>query len=91
LSFHHKKFVCIDQEDMRINGDYSTSKARLMNFQLVKCHGHDYCKSDEEIKAYLRNKFVVMLSNQIRFESRNVGGESVVKESNLDWIPVNEQ
>jgi len=70
LDFHSKKFICVDQEDMFISGDYSSAKARLMNFQLVKCHGHDYCKSDEEIKAYLRNKFLLMVSNQIRFESR---------------------
>jgi len=75
---------------MHINGNFSSSRARLMNYQLVKCHGHDYCKTDEEIKAYLRNTYVLMLSNQIRFESRNNKEEAVVKESRLTWIPINE-
>ena len=61
-----------------------------MNFQLVKCHGHDYCKSDEEIRAHLRNKFVLMLQNQIRFEPRNIREEAAVKESRLTWIPIND-
>jgi hypothetical protein len=51
---YNKKLLCIDPQDMRINGDFNSDEARMLQISLIKCHGHDYCKSEEEITAALR-------------------------------------
>ena len=53
---------------MRINGDFNSAEARLLDIKLVKCHGHSYCKSDEEITNFLKDKFLLLLYNKIRFD-----------------------
>ena len=30
---------------------------------LVKCKGHDYCRSDKEMEKFFRDKFLYILSN----------------------------
>lgn len=76
---------------MYIYGDYNTAVARLMTVQLVKCHGQDYCASDEEIRLFFRNKFLVFLYNQIRFDSNYYGQEAIIPKAEIFWIPVNTQ
>ena len=68
VKFYHKKFLCVDKEEMKIYGDFSTAEARLIDLQLVKCHGEDYCKSDDEINQFMRDKWLVLLYNRIRFD-----------------------
>ena len=63
LKTFRRKMQCVDKSEMYISGDYSSASARLMNIQLIKCHGHDYCASDEEIKAFLRDKYLIILYN----------------------------
>ena len=59
---------CIDKEEMRINGDFNSAAARVLDLRLVRCRGHKYCKSDEEITAFLKDKFLLVLYNKIRFD-----------------------
>ena len=73
------KMICADPEDMYIYGTFNSFKARLLTIQIVRCHGKDYCKSQEQITEFLRNKFLYTLSNQIVFDSREVG-ESTISE-----------
>ena len=91
VTTYRKKMLCIDPEEMYIYGDYSSSKARLLDIKLVRCHGHDYCASDEEITAFLRDKFIVLLYNQILFDANEYNENSVLEQSLLQWIPVNTQ
>ena len=65
---YYKKFICIDKEDRYIFGNYNSMKARLLDVQLQKCQGEKYCKSEEEINTFLRNKFIIMLNNLKRFD-----------------------
>ena len=83
--------LCIDREEMYIYGDYSSSKARLLDIKLIRCHGHDYCASDEEITAFLRDKFLILLYNQILFDANEYNERSVLEQSMFQWIPVNTQ
>ena len=46
---YKKKFICAKKEDMWVNGDFNSIKARLINVVLSRCTGHDYCAKDEEI------------------------------------------
>ena len=61
--------------------------------QLVKCKGGvaNGCKSDAEIDEFIRNKFVVMYYNQVRFDSFSYGQESIKAEAQIRWLSVNTQ
>ena len=76
---------------MHINGHYSSNSARLIEVQLVQCHDRDDCKSHEEIKAFLKNKFLLLLHNRMRFDRQEFSEDLIVKESLIDWIPINTQ
>ena len=49
VKLYQKKFLCIDEEESTLHGDYDSLAARTIRVQLRKCEGKDYCKSDEEI------------------------------------------
>ena len=69
LDQYNKNFICIDPKDMRIYGDFNSDSARRINIQLVKCSGHQYCKSDAEITKALRGKYILLFYNQIYFNN----------------------
>ena len=60
--------LCIDKEHLELYGDFSSEEARLIDLQLVRCHDQDYCKSEEEIMQWMKNKWLLLLSNRIRFD-----------------------
>ena len=74
---------------MYIHGDYNSESARLIEIQLIQCHDRDDCKSPEEIKAFMKNKFLLILVNRIRFDRQEFGEKLLVKESYSYWLPVN--
>ena len=57
-----RKFICINEKDRFIYGNFDSVEARLLNVQLKRCEGAG-CKSPDEITEFFRNKFVLMLSN----------------------------
>ena len=62
-----KKFKCANPEDLKIWGDYNSVSAQQLTFQFRKCQDKtpsgDPCESDENIKAWLARKFIVLLYN----------------------------
>lgn len=58
-----QKFLCLNKEEMYIYGDFNSEKTRQINIQLKKCHGRTDCKSDAEITAFFRNKYLLLLYN----------------------------
>ena len=64
-----KKFVCIDKEDMSLNGAFNSENARQMNIQIVRCSNEDEqetgikCKEKEEITTFMKQKYLYMLYN----------------------------
>ena len=91
VEFYHRKFQCVDKEDLFLHGDYNSLTANQFNVQLQRCHDRSDCKSEAEIDAYLRNKYLIFFYNQIRFDSRHYGKASIVPESRLNWVQVNTQ
>lgn len=81
----------MDQSELYLYGDYNSYKASQFNVQLIRCHDRDDCKSEEEITAFLKNKFLLLLWNQVRFDSRYYKEEAIKQESRIMWIPVNTQ
>ena len=75
---NRKKFLCAKKEDMYIHGSYNSKTARLVNIQLRRCRGRTDCKTDEEIKDFFRNKYLLILQNQVRFETKYFGEEAII-------------
>ena len=73
VSFYHKKFMCAEKEDLVLRGDFNSYQASLFNVQLKKCTDRPDCKSPEEITQFLRDKWLLVLYNHIRFDSRKYG------------------
>ena len=73
---------------MRLYGDYNSLSARTMRIQLMKCKGEVYCKSEEEINNFVRDKYLLMLNNQIRFDSNQFGPYSIIMKSRISWFRV---
>ena len=90
VSFYSKKLNCVNEADLRIYGDYNSYKAQLFNIQFVKCHDKPgFCKSDEEISEFLRNKYILLFYNQVRFDAKYYGSESIIAESRIKWLNFN--
>ena len=65
---YHKKFLCIDKDELFIYGDFDSNQARLIQIQLEKCTGHSYCKEPSEITSFLREKWMLFLYNEKVFD-----------------------
>lgn len=73
IETYQKKFKCIGEEDLYTKGDWNADRASLMNVQLIKCNKETHpeleCKSEDQITKFLRDKFIILLYNQVRFDS----------------------
>ena len=64
MKAYHKKFLCLDEEDMRLQGDYSSETASLLEVRIEKCQGHDYCRDETEIDDFFKaDKYIILLNN----------------------------
>ena len=63
----------------------------MLNIQLKKCRDRPDCKTDDQIKQYLQDKYIILLHNSIRFDSALYGEESIVPESHMLWYNINTQ
>ena len=85
------KFLCLKREDAYIYGSFDNDIGRMIEFQLQRCMGEDYCRPQEEITDYFKGKFIGMLTNRIRFDSNKFGKSSIIPESTLIWLPISVQ
>ena len=91
MDTNKNEYVCVDKEELHIYGDYNSVTTRVIEMQLVKCTGFDYCAKDEIIRDFLRNKFLLFLYNEKVFDSSFLAPHSIVKQARIEWIPVNTQ
>ena len=49
VDIYRKKFVCIDEKDRWVRGNWNNISASTISVRLNRCRGKDYCKSDKEI------------------------------------------
>ena len=49
------------------------------------------CKAKEEIYEWLKQKYMLTFTNQIRFRLEEFSEGKIVKESRTTWIPINTQ
>ena len=79
LNSYLGNILCLDEKDIILSGDNNSNSFRLIQASIVKCRGQDYCKTEKEIDDFLKDSFAFILSNEVRFESRNYGKEAIIK------------
>ena len=95
LEFFFKKLKCLDVDHVEVQGDYNSPNARSFVILFVKCDKNSYkgpgkCKFDAQIKAWLARKFILVVMNNERFNTREYDTDKKVKkESRTNWIPIN--
>ena len=47
------------------------------------------CKSDDEVKEWLKDKYVMLGYNQQQFNSEKFKEKTFTKKILLDWMPIN--
>ena len=72
-------------------GDYDSAMAMQLSVKFHMCSGHDYCKTEEEIREFLSGKYIVLLYNQIRFDAERQWEEAAIREARIQYIPVSSQ
>lgn len=53
---------------MHIFGGFEAGAMRFLQIDIVKCHGRDDCKTDEEIRSYFGLRQIYLIKNEIRFD-----------------------
>ena len=74
---YRKKMLCLNKEDLGFYGSWDSKNTRMMNIQLRKCTNRLDCKSDRQIKEFFRDKFILLLHNQIFFDDTDFNESSV--------------
>ena len=88
---NRKKFKCINKADLEIWGDYNSKSAQQIAIKFKMCEGYDYCEKKEDIREWLRGKYILLLYNQIRFQTEEYFEEAAVKEAVLQYVPISSQ
>ena len=92
LKKYSGKLICLDIEQMYINGYFNSDVARKITVQLQRCEGKDKnCSDTETINDFYRNNMIGFLSNRIRFDPTRFGEDSVIKESHFMWEAISTQ
>ena len=78
--------LCLDREDLWVSGSTDKETGSLIEVDLIMCTKHDFCRPEEEIKTFFGNSVMFILKNQISFDQKRFGSDSVVQESRLDTI-----
>ena len=60
----------------------------MIGARLMKCHDKDYCMPDEQIESFLTEKYLLLVNNQIRFDSEKLDEESIVAEATTRWFMI---
>ena len=63
VNLYKEKFICLNQEDLKIYGTFSSKKAQVFRASLNRCSGKDFCKSEEEINEFMKDKYLLVLTN----------------------------
>ena len=88
-----KKFQCFD-ENLKVFGTYNSMKAQNLAIQYTKCDVTKRltCKTEEQINAFMRQKFILTLQNEQRFDlDEYKHDKKIVKESVLKYHPLSSQ
>ena len=58
--------------------------------QFIACDSEKRtCKSESEIKAFMKRKLIITLENSSRFNQEEYDESKITKESKIVWHPLN--
>lgn len=75
----------MDKEDLFLYGDFESVHARSFRIDFIKCNERDDCKTDAEIKKFLSDKYLLILANEVWFDTGKYGESSINRTSKLRW------
>ena len=80
---YKKKLYCTD-EKLKLQGDYNSERARRIELYFEKCSNQNVlpqgtCHSEQEITKYLQRKFIIVLQNEVKFNTREYGKDTRIK------------
>ena len=55
--------MCVNDEDLFLYGDFNSPKASLFNIQFKKCKDRPDCKTEDELRTFLKNKWILFIYN----------------------------
>ena len=84
-------FQCVDKEELHINGHLNSDNARTLSLKVRKCIDREFCADAKTIQNYFAGTYIDLLQNQIRFDFREFGESSIIKESVTRWIRLQTQ
>ena len=76
---------------MYIKGSIYSKEGRIISIELKRCVGEKYCKTEEEIKTFLKGKWLLLINNQKLFNPTKFEEESIESYAKMTWIPINTQ
>ena len=59
------------------------AKAQQLAISFRICEGHYYCADPDLTRKWLANKYIILLYNQVRFNSEGFFEESTIRESRI--------
>ena len=63
LENFQKKFLCIDDDELKLKGNYDTVNGRIIQIVFKRCIGEEYCWSDEAFKQFISHRYLVLFTN----------------------------
>ena len=78
-------------EDLILYGDYDQETARNLAIVFEKCNNDTSevpCKSQEEFKDWMLEKYIVTLTNEKTFQTFQFDEERVLAQSIIHWYPL---
>ena len=95
LTFYNKKLKCLDTENLELQGDYNSPRARSFVINFERCDNSTFagrCKTDDQITRWLQRKFILINTNRMRFSTREFESKlKVLEESSVIWAPISSQ
>ena len=89
LELYGRQLQCFE-DDLEIFGTYNSVKAQSLMIQFIACDSEKRaCKSESEIKAFMKRKFIITVENSSRFNQDEYNDSKITKESKLVWHPMN--
>ena len=83
---------CTD-EKLSLIGDFDSTQGRLLQIVYEKCNNQTIqpqgsCYSDEKITDFLRQRYIIVYQNQVRFQTSEYDSERIVPEGKIVWFPI---
>jgi len=81
---------CLD-EDVELQGDWNSAEASMLTFTYEQCNPEvrKTCKSDEEIKKWLKKRYMLFAYNKQVFIDDGFDEAMFKKQTVLEWQRIN--